>query len=189
MATFYLTFLTLGAVVLALQFVLGLVGADGEGVFDADADADLHGADGLDLFTVRALSAAAAFFGLTGLGLMRFGLAGWLALPFALVAGIAAAVGVAAAMRAMKRLEQDKSFRIESTIGLSGTVALGIPAARSGAGKIHLVAGERFQEFDAVTAEDAIPSGTEVHVIDVVSSDTLVVARRLTLLEEPNDPR
>jgi len=187
MATFYLTFLVLGTTVLVVQFGLGLLGVDGEGVFDADVDPGA--ADGLDLFTVRALSAAAAFFGVVGVGMMRLGLGGWLALPFALVAAVAAAVGVASTMRAMKRLEQDKSFRLESTLGLTATVSLSIPAAGAGTGKVHLVAHERFQEFDAVTREEALPAGASVHVVDVVSPDTLVVARATPLLEESNDPR
>lgn len=186
MATFYLTLLVLGVVVLVVQFILGLTGLDGEGVFD---DGGHDGADGLELFTVRALSAASAFFGLTGLGLMQFGLPGWLAAPVALVAGGAAAYGVAASMRAMKRLEQDRSFRLESAIGLPATVALGIPGAKSGEGKIHLIAHERFQELNAVTAEDGIPSGTAVFVVDVQSSDTVVVARSLSLYEDPDASR
>lgn len=186
MASFYLTFLVLGALVLLLQLVLGITGIDGDGLLD---DGDGDGSDGLDLFTVRALSAAAAAFGVVGLGLMQFGLGGWLALPVALVAAVASAVGVAATIRSLHRLEQDRSFKLESAIGLQATVALGIPGARSGEGKVHLIAHDRFQEFTAVTAEAEIPSGTSVHVVDVQSPDTLVVARRLSLLEESHDPR
>jgi hypothetical protein len=138
---------------------------------------------------VRALAAGAAAFGVVGLGIMQLGLAGWLAFPFALVAAVAAAIGVAATLRSMKRLEQDKSFRIETAIGLPATVALGIPGAKAGEGKVHLIAHERFQEFNAVTNEAAIPSGTAVFVVDVLSSDTVVVARSLSLLEETNEPR
>jgi hypothetical protein len=184
MSSFYLTFLVIGAVVLVIQFVLGLSGIDGDGMFE-----DGDGSEGLDLFTVRALAAGAAAFGVVGLGIMQLGVAGWLAFPFALVAAVAAAIGVAATIRSMKRLEQDKSFRIETAIGLPATVALGIPGAKAGEGKVHLVAHERFLEFNAVTNEPAIPSGTAVFVVDVLSSDTVVVARSLSLLEETHEPR
>src|SRR5688572_22404181 len=105
MSSFYLTFLVIGAVVLLIQLVLGLTGIDGDGLFEEG-----HGdaADGLDLFTVRALSAAAAAFGVVGLGLMQLGLGGLLSLPVAVVAGVASAVGVAHTLRSLKRLEQDK---------------------------------------------------------------------------------
>lgn len=97
----------------------------------------------------------------------------------------AAAVAMAAALRALKRLEQDRSFDLHGAIGLPATVSLGIPGARAGTGKVHLVAHDRFQEVDAVTAGDPLSSGTPVHVVDVLSSDTVVVARTLTLLEDP----
>jgi hypothetical protein len=180
MTTFFLTLLVLGVLVLTLQFVLGLVGADGEGVFD-DGDAS----DGLDLFTVRALSAAAAAFGLVGLAATRFGLPGWLALPIALVAAIISAVAVASVMRSLKRLEQDKSFDIGTTVGLPAKVYLSIPAARSGEGKIHLTAHAQFMELNAVTTDGAIPMGEVVTVVDTVSSDTVVVSRTSPLFEDP----
>jgi hypothetical protein len=180
MTTFFLTLLVMGVLVLTLQFVLGLVGADGEGLLD-DADAS----DGLDLFTVRALSAAAAAIGLVGLIGARAGLPGWLSLPIGLVAGIVTAVGVATLMRSMKRLEVDKSFEISMTVGLPAKVYLSIPAARSGEGKVHLTAHERFIELNAVTTDGEIPMGEMVTVVDTLSSDTVVVSRTSPLLEEP----
>jgi hypothetical protein len=186
MYSFYLTFLVIGAVAVVLQLGLGLAGLDGHPLL---ADGDHDGADGLDLFTIRALSAAAAAFGLVGLGLGQLGLGAWLALPLALVAGLGAAGAVAAAIRSLRRLEQDRSFRIESTIGLPATVALSIPGAMSGEGKVHLVAHERFQELAAMTSEEAMPSGTAVVVVDVRPPDTLVVIRHLSLFEETHVPR
>lgn len=186
MSTFYVTLLVIGVVVLTLQLLLGLFGLDGEGLFEEGGG---DAAQGLDLFTVRALAAAAAFFGLVGYGLMRVGLPGWLSLPAAVIAGLAAAYGVAATMRGMRRLEQDKSFVLETAIGLTATVALGIPGQRAGVGKVHLIAHERFQELNAVTAEDSIPSGTSVYVVDVQASDTVVVARSLSLGEESDASR
>lgn len=181
MTTFYLTLLLIGAVVLVVQLVLGVIGADSE--LDAD------GADGLDLFTVRALSTAAAAFGATGLGLMQWGLAGWLAFPVAGAVGLGAAVAIAATMRSMRRLEQDKSFDIAMTLGASARVALSVPGARAGEGKVHLNAHGRFMELNAVTTEDTIPAGEEVHVVDTIAYDTVLVSRRPTILEESHGPR
>jgi hypothetical protein len=180
-ATFYLTCLILGGVVLVGQFLLSLVGIDGDGWIE---EGGLEGS--LDLFTVRALSAASAFFGVTGLGLMQLGLNGWLALPVALGIGFASAIGVARVVRAMKRMDTDKSFEIAMTLGQQAKVALSVPGARAGAGKVHLTAHDRFLELDAVTAEETIPSGDTVYVIDAISSDTVLVARHPSLLEESN---
>lgn len=180
MALFFLTTLAIGVVVLALQLLLGLAGAGGDAAFE-----DGSGHDGLDLFTVRALAAAAAAFGVVGVVVLRAGLPSVVALMVAAVAGVAAAAGVASTIRAMRRLEVDKSFDIAMALGQEATVSLGIPGARSGEGKVHLVAQSRFLELNAVTAEGEIPSGTTVTVVDTLSSDTVVVSRTPLLLEDP----
>lgn len=170
MQIFYLTFLALGALVLVLQLLGGLVGSA--------AEIDIDAGDGLDLFTTRALSTAAAAFGATGLGLMQWGIGGWLALPIASAVGFAGAAAIAFAMRALHRLQQDKSFNIAMTLGAPARVSLSIPGERSGEGKIHVHAHNRFLELNAVTAEEAMPTGTDVFVVDSVSADTVLVSRR-----------
>lgn len=177
MTTFFLATLGIGIVVLLVQLLLGLAGLGHHDLFDEG------GHDGLDLFTVRALAAAAATFGLVGLLISRAGLSSVIAVVAGLIAALLAAVGVASAVRAMHRFEVDKSFDIATTLGLEGKVSLSIPGARSGEGKIHVVAHGRFLELHAVTAEGDIPHGTVVSVIDTVSSDTVVVSR-IPLLPE-----
>lgn len=181
MATFFLTLLVLGASIVAIQFVLGLIGVGDD--FDTDAS------DGLDLFTVRAISAAAAGFGGTGLGLMQWGVPGLLALPIAAVVGIATAYGIALLMQKMRRLDVDKSFQIGMTIGVPATVALPIPGERGGVGKVHLTAHSRFLELAAMTADDSIPSGTQVWVLDTISHDTVLVGRSPLILGDNDAQR
>ncbi len=180
MATFYLTLLVLGGVTLGIQLVLGFAGAVSDGDIGGGEDAD-----GLDLFTVRALAAAAAAFGAVGLGLMQVGVPAWLTLPFAALTGLASAIGVAWTMRAMQRLAVDKSFDIGTTIGSAAKVALGIPGSRAGEGKIHLVAHARFMELNAVTAEPDIAAGEDVYVVDTLAYDTVVVSRTPLIPEVP----
>jgi hypothetical protein len=180
-ATFFLTLLVLGASVVAIQFVLGLIGVGDD--FDTDAS------DGLDLFTVRAISAAAAGFGGTGLGLMQWGVPGLLALPIAGVVGLGTAYAIALLMQKMRRLDVDKSFQIGMTIGVPANVALPIPAARGGVGKVHLTAHSRFIELAAMTSEDAIPSGTQVWVLDTISHDTVLVGRSPLILGDNDAQR
>ncbi len=181
MATFFLTLLVLGAGVVAIQFVLGLFGVGDD--FDTDAS------DGLDLFTVRAVSAAAAGFGGTGLGLMQWGVPGLLALPIAFVVGLATAYGIAVLMQKMRQLDVDKSFQIGMTVGVPAQVALPIPGDRSGVGKVHLTAHSRFLELAAMTAEEAIPSGTQVWVLDTISHDTVLVGRSPLILGDNDAQR
>lgn len=180
MATFYLTFLVLGGATLGIQLALGLAGAATESDLDHGADSD-----GLDLFTVRALAAAAASFGGVGLGLLQVGLNGWLTLPFAALTGLLSAIGVAWLMRSMQRLAVDKTFDIGATIGSTAKVALGIPGGREGEGKVHLVAHSRFMELNAVTTEPPIAAGEDVYVVDTLAYDTVVVSRSPLIPEVP----
>jgi hypothetical protein len=184
MATFYLTLLVLGGGVMVIQLALSVFGVGDHGDLDHDAD---HGLDhdGLDLFTVRALSAAAAAFGAVGLGQMQWGVPGWLALPGAGIAGAGGAVGVALLLRSMHRLAVDKSFNISMTIGTPAKVALGIPGARAGEGKVHLVAHSQFMELNAITAEPPIAAGEDVYVVDTIAYDTVIVSRTPLIPEAP----
>lgn len=180
MSLFYLSCLVLGVAVLVLQLALGAFGLD-------DIDHPDAGHHGLDLLSVRALAAGTGFFGLVGVALSRVGASTFLSLPAAAVAGVAAAWGIARVMRGMRRLEVDKSFHITAAIGLPGRVHLGIPGARTGAGKVHVIVHDRLMELDAVTPGPEIETGSEVLVTDVVSSDTVVVLHAQPLLHEISD--
>jgi hypothetical protein len=182
-STFFLTCFAIGAAVLVLQFILGVVGAES----DHGSGIDHHDVHGLDLLSIRALSAAAAFFGLVGFSVLRGGLGLIVALTLALVSGFGAALGIATLMRSLRRLEVDKSFDITRALGLQGQVYLGIPAHREGAGKVHLKMHDRLVELAAVTTDDAIPTGTDVLVVDTHSSDTIVVTRAQPLLRDISD--
>lgn len=179
-STFYLTCFILGALALIAQLVLGAVGADA----DHPAGIGDHGHGGLDLLSVRSIAAAAGFFGLVGFGMMRAGFGFPIVLTAALMSGFGAAVAIASLMRGIRRFEVDKSFDISSALGLQGRVYLGIPANRSGAGKIHLTMHDRLVELAALSSDVAIPSGTEVIVVDTQASDTVIVTPSQPLLRE-----
>jgi hypothetical protein len=178
---FFLSCFVIGAAVLLLQLALGAFGAHGH--VDASHESG-HG--GLDLLSVRALAAGAGFFGLAGYGAHRsFGVVAGVAAG--LIAGFAAAYSIARLMRGMRRLEVDKSFDINRAIGVQGRVHLGIPASRTGTGKVHVIVHDRLMELDAVTTGPEIASGSDVLVTDVVSSDTVIVAHAQPLLSEISD--
>ena len=172
----------LGGGVVALQFGASLLGLD----HDAPHGDLGHGpvSEGLQLFSLRALSAAVAFFGVGGLAALRLGLPALIAVPVGVVAGAAAAVGVAVVMRGMQRLEGDQTFRLSNTVGKSGDVYLSIPAARSGTGKIHITIQERLMELDAITPEGEIPTGARVLVIDSIAPATVIVVPQPRILED-----
>jgi len=171
--TLFLVCALLGGALLILQVLLGVLGFDGHHAGDFHGEA--AAAEGLELVSIRALSAGLVFFGLTGLTLAARGWIFWLVLPVALGVGFAAVVGVAVAMRALLRLESDGTVSIESAIGEAGTVYLGIPGERAGRGKVTLLLQGRTVEYQAVSRVP-LPTGAAVVVVDVVAPDVVEVA-------------
>ncbi len=182
MTTLYWICLLLGGGIVVLQFGASLLGLD----HDAPHDGFGHGpaSEGLQLFSLRALSAGVAFFGVGGLAGLRLGWPGFLAVGAGLAAGAAAAVGVSVVMRGMQKLEGDQTFRLATAVGQSGEVYLGIPGQRSGVGKIHITLQERLVELEAVTPEDELPTGTRVLVIDTIAPATVIVVPQPRILED-----
>lgn len=156
-----------------LQAVLGLLGLGDHDI--ADDTGEVHAGDALNLLSVRAIAAGLCFFGLTGLAAGEWGFGTLLALPLAVAAGLAAAAGVALALRAMRRMETDGVVRPEGAVGLNATVYLRIPGGPGAPGKVHLFLQGRTVEMLAVS-RDPLPTGAPVIVVDVVSPDTLEVA-------------
>jgi hypothetical protein len=169
--TFFLTCTVLGGVVLLAQLVLGILGAEHH-----DSNGHESPSDGLQLLSVRALTAGVAFFGVGGLAAGAFGWPPLLALVGGALAGGLAMVGVAVAMRAMLKMERDASLNIERAVGESATVYVPVPAARSGLGKVTLTLQGRTVEYQAVTPEGRLlATGSAVLVVDVLGDDTVEV--------------
>jgi hypothetical protein len=179
MVRFFLACAVFGGVILLAQIVLGLFGVndhDTTAETELDHDHGVHHAEGLNLFSVRALSSGVAFFGFGGLAGLSLGGGVLLAAPLAVALGSGALVGVAWVSRAMLRLDDDGTVRIESAIGVSGDVYLTIPASRGGVGKVQVPVQNRLMEFQAVTSHGAaLPTGMRVLVVDVAGPDTVDV--------------
>jgi hypothetical protein len=186
-SAFFLACAVLGGGVLLLQLIASLTG------LGHDAGHDLHGVhlaeEGLNLFSVRAVSAGIAFFGVGGLAGMSTPFRALLAIPLGLAFGAVATFGMAYATRAILRLEDDGTVRAENAIGTSANVYLTIPPARGGRGKIHVQVQNRLVEYQAITSHgESLPTGARVLVVDVVDSDTLdVVPDPITLKHEVLD--
>ena len=192
MTTLFWMCILLGGGIVLLQLGASLVGlhhdaphgAIGHGAIGQGAIGHGPVSEGLQLFSVRALSAGVAFFGVGGLAGLRLGVPVLVAVGIAVVAAAISAAGVAVLMRSMHRLEGDQSFRLTNAVGLSGEVYLGIPARRSGTGKIHLTVQERLVELDAMTSEDGIATGTRVLVVDAIAPATVMVVLQPRILED-----
>jgi hypothetical protein len=179
MTALFVVCAALGGGVLVVQLLLGLLGivdAGGDGDAGGHGHGGVHGAaEGLNLLSVRALSAGVAFFGLGGLVGMATPLRLLAAIPLAIVGGIAAMYGTAVAMRWMLGFEDDGTVSIDGAVGATGTVYLAIPGERQGAGKVTLTLQNRIVEYQAVTSDAPLPTGAAIMVVEVVGPDTVHV--------------
>lgn len=198
----YLICAAVGGTLIVCQFIMTLLGIGGDhDVPGHDAGHgfgghDFHGHDAaaghhdvahegysswfFSMLTFRTLSAAVAFFGLTGLALhQHLDPAPTAALSVA--AGLAAILIVGSLMRMLSRLNADGTARIERTVGSPGTVYLPVPGNRGGVGKVLVSHQQRSLEYKAVTAHEQLPTGANVVVVGVVGPDTVEVAPATSL--------
>lgn len=204
MSTLFLICAGLGGTLLLLQFLASLIGFggdDGDGGHDhahvgADHhdvghdghDAHHHGVDGRDhpqsslstwLFSVlsfKSIMTAIAFFGLGGLTATAYQFDELQAFGIALLCGLVALYAVGMLMRLLYSLKADGTIRIDRAVGKTGTVYLKIPGNRGGSGKVTLTVQNRSVEYLAITANDAIPTGSKVVVVAITGPDTVEVA-------------
>jgi membrane protein implicated in regulation of membrane protease activity len=198
-----------GSTLLILQFALTILGFGHHdfdtGSLDADSvdvdhggDVDGHDVDGHDqdaghgdgsaifrMLSFRALVAASTFFGWSGLAATESGLSTMRAVSVAFGAGLLSMYLVAWFMHALTKLHAEGNVQIGQTIGANGTVYLSIPGKREGVGKVHVNVQQRTMEYNAVTADDKLPTGMPIVVVGVVDSETLEVrpAPRMEVIE------
>lgn len=184
MVTLYSICAVVGGTLLVLQFLLTLLGIGGG--HDVDAHGiDVHHAGGgqsdgsswlFGMVSFRALVAALTAFGLGGMAGQGSGGSPVITLGLAAFCGLASMLLVAFMTHAMRRLEDDGTVHIQKAVGQSGTVYLPIPANNGGTGKVTVSLQNRTMEYEAMTRQHALPSGTKIVVIAVVGSDTVEVA-------------
>jgi membrane protein implicated in regulation of membrane protease activity len=154
---------------------------DVSGDHDLDAHVEDHGhaheasSSFFRMLSIRAVTAACAFFGLGGLAADSMELSALISLPVALVAGFIAMYIVAWIMRVLYGLRSEGNVYIECALGSHGTVYLAIPGEDAGIGKVLINVQDRTMEYDARSSHGPIATGTPVVVVDIVDSNTLKV--------------
>jgi membrane protein implicated in regulation of membrane protease activity len=179
----------LGGTLFLCQLAASLLGLGGDhdtdachdvsGDHDASHDAGHDGGHGLclhGLFNFRALVVGITFFGLTGRVAGANQLSGLAVFAIAAGAGLVALVSMALLMQALSKLQHDGTLRIQQALGEEGSVYLTIPANKSGLGKVMITVQGRLMELPAVSSQGELKAGTKVEVVDIVDSNTLVVA-------------
>ncbi|MBL8827215.1 MAG: NfeD family protein [Planctomycetaceae bacterium] len=182
-----------GTTVLVCQFVLSIMGFAGESfdgdtvdvAHDAAGDHSLSTDDGhhsdhgsswfFGVISLKTMTAAIAFFGLTGLALESMEMPVRSTLGGAILAGVGAMYLVHWMMRSMAMLRADGTVRIREAVGVVGTVYLPIPGRNSGLGKVTLNLQSQSIELQARTTEDTLATGTRVVVTRVIDTDLVEV--------------
>ena len=151
------------------------IDADGSFVPEHDAPYDpgpAHEA-GLRILTVRGVVAFLAICGWVGVAALDMGAGPILSSVLAVIAGLAAMILVAVALRFSLKLQQSGNLDLENAVGLTGEVYIPIP--RGGKGKVTLTVQDRFLELDALCPERELSTGEAVKVTGITSSHTLIV--------------
>lgn len=172
----------LGTALFALKIVLMFIGADHGGM------GDLHDIAGMDVDTGDSVG---AFKALSVQGIiafvMGFGWAGLAAhhstswsLPIQMMAalggGLVTAWVLATAMRGMMEFQSSGNVNIGSTVGLEGTVYVGVPGNGAGRGQVQVVVEGRQRIYNAVSQGGELPTGTRVSVVAANGDNTITVA-------------
>lgn len=179
--------------ILFLQMILTIIGFGGdEGDASAEADGESEGIElddaddtndsldgGLRVFTLRGIITFFSVTGWVGAICSGSGLQLSLSVLIAVASGFVAMIGVALLMKALFKLQYDGTEDIKDALGVSGTVYMRIPPARTGKGKINAVIQGKLCEKFAVTDEETmIDRDEEITVVGITGEETLIVRRK-----------
>ncbi len=181
------------SVLLVVQLIAMLFGLGDDADFDADTDIsgaddifndnDISDAGGLRLVSFRTVVAFIAVGGWITYT-MNFFLPWYFSLIIGVIAGAAAAVGVAYLLKAILKFQSDGNRHMSFAVGAIADVYLTVPPLRNGSGKIHVVVQETLTECEAVTdSPDPIPTGARCVVKEVIN-EQLVLVEPFTALKQ-----
>jgi hypothetical protein len=151
------------------------------GAWHDAADVDLGHPDATwfyEMLSLRTLSAAITFFGLTGKTALAYGYSQTQAFVAASLAGAAALYAVYWLFKQVYKLQNSGNENVRNAIGALATVYVPIAGKRAGTGKVTFRMQNRLVEYLAVTDdEDRLRTGEKVLVVAVVNSETVRVSK------------
>ena len=195
------------SLVFVIQTVMTFLGAAGDGDFDINSDMDtdgpvnmadgsldvgqdvsgsheaVHPGTGMNLLTFRNLVNFLLGFGWAAILLKDNIPSTGLRLLVAILVGIVLVVLVMLLFKWLTDMQQSGNINVyKSAVGCEGKVYLTIPGGRKGSGKVQITIDNSVREYEAVTDADTLPTGSAIRVIEVLSSDTLLVEPQETLI-------
>ena len=167
-----------GFVIRTVMFFFGLAG-------DVDADGPAMGGEGLGdsdvsfhFLSLHGLTAFFLMFGVTGLALIRNGMAmPWLAVAGSIAAGLLTMLLVAWLLRLLQKLQSEGTLRPAEAVGQEGVVYLRIQPGGIGKIQITLQGGLRIFDARARNPEESFQTGDRVRVVEVTPEFMMIVER------------
>ena len=172
------------SLIFLIQSILTFIGADGgDGGIDADFDSgfDTEAADaavegGTNLYTFRNFVNFILGFGWSAILLQDKITSIPLLLILSAVVGVALVAIVMYLFKWLSSMQQSGNINLyKAAVGCNGTVYIPIPGERQGEGKVQLSINQSVREYNAVTDGEALKTGTQIKVVEVLSPDTVLV--------------
>ena len=143
---------------------------------DVDMPEDAHeGFSPLALLSIRGLLTFTMFMGYAGFATISAGFSVVPAIFAGLFAGFIASWLAYKLVRLLLKMQSSGTLDMQNAVGQTGTVHLVIPANASAHGKVMIVIQGSLREMDAISEEEAIPTGASVLVTSVTDNGQLVV--------------
>lgn len=179
--------ITLSAsLIFVIQTILTFIGADGSMDTDFDAsgmDVDIPDASdvadagsGMSLLTFRNFINFLIGFGWSAILLRESVNSTSLLLIISVLVGIGLVAIVMMIFKWLTGMQQSGNINLDKcAAGCQGKVYLTIPAERNGQGKVQITINNAVREYDAVTDGDALKTGKDIRVLEVINGTTLLV--------------
>ena len=166
----------ISSVVFVIQFILTLVGMDHSDIdVDFDGDGTMDFGDGINLFSIKNLFGFLVGFGWTGVCLYDSITSDFVRILVAVCVGCLFVAMFVLIYKQTRKLDRNGAFDIHDCLNKTANVYLRIPAGGEGKGKIQISINGSVHELDAITDEDAIPSGQNVKITEIIDNETLKV--------------
>lgn len=184
--------ITLAAsMIFLIQSVMTFIGADSGGDFDMDfdtgsaSDVDMTdlGHSGMNLYTFRNFVNFCLGFGWTAVLMYEKIPSLTVLFIVAFLVGVALVAAVMYLFKLLSSMQQSGNINVyKSAVGCHGTVYLTIPGERKGDGKVQISINGSIREYNALTDDETIPTGTPIKVVEVLDESTLVVSKLDSLI-------
>ena len=172
------------SLIFVIQSIMTFIGADADFNTDFDADFDAGGAEidgtdghsGMGLLTFRNFVNFCLGFGWTSVLLHEQIASQGVLFTVAAIIGIGLVAVVMLLFKWISGMQESGNIDVfKQAVDCTGKVYLSIPANRQGEGKVQITINNSVREYNAVTEGDALPTGTDIRVVEVISASTLLV--------------